>query len=329
MKKYALCGIGNAILDVLVQISEEEFASLNFEKGTMTLVDSDEQVGLLETFKTKRPALVSGGSVGNSVIAFSQLGGAAAFIGSIGSDNYGAHYEWECRELGIHFSSRRHERGMTGTCVVLTTPDAERTMRTHLGVAGELRSEDINEEIIASSEWMLVEGYLLANPTGGQPAVRRAVEIAKRHGTKIAATISAAFVVDAAYEALQDLVQSSDLLIANVHEAEAYTGKQGVAESLNELRTQVKNVAITNSAKGSHLLFDNEELFIEAFPCKAVDATGAGDMYTGALLYGITQGVSMQEAGRGASYLGMKVVTQIGARLGGELSEFWRDSLRE
>ena len=165
MKDFQLCGLGNAIVDIFVEVSDAEFAELGFERGSMRLVEIDEQKALLERFQKQDPRLVSGGSVANSVIAFSQLGGDAAFIGCVGDDRYGLFYKTEFDELDIDIGNPVIVNSSTGTCVVLITPDAERTMRTCLAVSSHLSAKHVDAERIANSDWLFVEGYLFANPT--------------------------------------------------------------------------------------------------------------------------------------------------------------------
>src|SRR5205085_474977 len=189
-----LCGLGNAIVDIFVEVSDEEFAGLGFERSTMRLVEADEQKRLLEGFKEREASLVSGGSVANSVIALSQLGGRAAFIGCVGDDRYGLFYESEFQELGIAFWPPPLVGQTTGTCICLITPDAERTMRTCLAVASHLSVRHVDAERIRNSDWLFIEGYVFANQETGQGAIREAIRLAKQHGTKIALTCSDAFV---------------------------------------------------------------------------------------------------------------------------------------
>ena len=194
MKEFKLCGLGNAIVDIFLELSEQEFASLRFERGGMRLVDLAEQKALLDRYQKHEPKLVSGGSVANSIIAFSQLGGSAAFIGCVGDDRYGLFYSSEFEELGIDIGSPIIVNESTGTCVCVITPDAERTMRTCLAVSSRLSAHHVDERRIQDSEWLFIEGYVFANPETGQTAIREAIRLAKRHGTKIAITCSDAFV---------------------------------------------------------------------------------------------------------------------------------------
>ncbi len=194
MKPIQLCGLGNALVDIFLELSEPEFASLGYERSTMVLVDLPEQRSLLERYQKHEPKLVSGGSVANSVIAFSQLGGQAAFIGCVGDDRYGLFYASEFEDLGIAIGNPIIVNEATGTSVCIVTPDAERTMRTCLAVASHLSARHVDEERIKNSEWLFLEGYVFANPETGQTAIREAVRLARQHKTKIAITCSDAFV---------------------------------------------------------------------------------------------------------------------------------------
>src|SRR5438105_15782061 len=153
MREYQLCGLGNAIVDIFVEVSDAEFARLGFERGTMRLVDVSEQRDLLGHFQKQDPRLVSGGSVANSIIAFSQLGGQAAFIGCVGDDRYGLFYSSEMAELGIEIGNPIIVNEATGTCVCLITPDAERTMRTCLAVSSHLAARHVDTDRVKNSDW--------------------------------------------------------------------------------------------------------------------------------------------------------------------------------
>src|SRR5215467_6446418 len=202
MKEFKLCGLGNAIDDIFLEVSESEFTSLGFERGGMRLVDLNEQKMLLDRYQRHEPRLVSGGSVANSVIAFSQLGGQAAFIGCVGDDRYSLFYTSEFEELGIDIGNPIIVNEATGTCVCIVTPDAVRTMRTCLAVSSHLSHRHVDEERIKDSEWLFIEGYVFANPDTGQTAIREAIKIAKQGGTKVAITCSDAFVVHVFGDAL-------------------------------------------------------------------------------------------------------------------------------
>src|SRR6516164_277563 len=223
MKEFKLCGLGNAIVDIFLELPDAEFESLGFERATMRLVELEEQKALLHRYQKNEPKLVSGGSVANSIIAFSQLGGQAAFIGCVGDDRYGLFYTSEFEELGIDIGNPIIVNEATGTCVCLITPDAERTMRTCLAVASHLAARHVDEERIKNSDWLFIEGYVFANPATGQTAIRQAVELAKKHKTRIALTGSDAFVVNVFGDAFHEALKHADLLFANETEACALT----------------------------------------------------------------------------------------------------------
>jgi sugar/nucleoside kinase (ribokinase family) len=323
MKEFKLCGLGNAIVDIFLEVSDQEFASLGFERGGMRLVDLDEQKMLLDRYQKHEPKLVSGGSVANSVIAFSQLGGQAAFIGCVGDDRYGLFYTKEFEELGIDIGNPIIVNEATGTCICLVTPDAERTMRTCLAVSSHLAARHVEERRIASSEWLFIEGYVFANPDTGQTAIRAAIRIAKQAGTKIAITCSDAFVVQVFGDALREALKDADLFFCNEGEACAVAQTSTAEEAFKKLAGQIPSVVVTNGPHGAFIRHDGVEAHVPSFPTDPKDLTGAGDMFAGAFLYGITHGVLPEKAARRAGFLSHKVISQVGARLHHGTRQFW------
>jgi sugar/nucleoside kinase (ribokinase family) len=324
-KEVQICGLGNAIVDIFLEVSEEEFASLGFEKGGMRLVDHSEQKTLLDRYQSHEPRLVSGGSVANSIIAFSQLGGQAAFIGCVGDDRYGLFYAGEMEELGIEIGNPVIVNEGTGTCLCLITPDAERTMRTSLAVASHLAERHVKGEIVSKSEWLFIEGYVFANPDTGQTAIREAIRIAKDNGTKVAITCSDAFVVNVFGDALRDALKDTDLFFCNESEAAAVTGADTAEGAFRKLTEALPSVVVTNGPHGAYVKHGGVDTHVPAFPTKPKDLTGAGDMFAGAFLFGITNGVSPEKAARGAAFLSHKVISQIGARLHHGTRQFWEE----
>ena len=325
MKEFDVIGLGNSLVDILIELTDEEFADLQFEKGTMRLVESQEQKILLELFKDHEPRLVSGGSVANSIIACSQLCGKCAFIGCVGDDRYGLHYSQEFSELKIDFPNLPIVEETTGTCVSIITPDAERTMRTCLAVSSHLAARHISAKKIAAATWLFVEGYLFANPHTGQHAIREAIRIAKAHNVKIALTCSDAFIPQVFGDAFREALSQSDLLFCNATEAMAVAGGTTAAEAFGQLKGIVPNCAVTDGPNGAFVRYHGSECHVPAFPCQPVDATGAGDMFAGAFLYGITHDVPAARAARAGNYLAMKVITQIGARLHSGAKHCWEE----
>src|SRR5438105_12064433 len=252
MKEYDVCGLGNALVDILLELGEAEFAALGFERGTMRLVDHAEQQTLLERFHAREPRLVSGGSVANSVIACSQLGGQAAFIGCVGDDRYGLFYATEFEELDIDIGNPVIIDEATGTCVAIITPDAERTMRTCLAVSSRLAARHVDEERIKNSEWLFIEGYVFANPDTGQGAIRKAIALAKAHGTKIALTCSEAFIVEVFGDPFHEALKQADLLFCNETEACAVAKASKAEEAFVRLKGVVPSAVVTAGPKGAY-----------------------------------------------------------------------------
>ena len=328
MKEFQLCGLGNAVVDIFLEVSEAEFATLGFERGGMQLVDLAEQKGLLERYQKHEPKLVSGGSVANSTIAFSQLGGRAAFIGCVGDDRYGLFYANEFQELGIDIGNPIIVNESTGTCVCIITPDAERTMRTSLAVASHLAARHVEENRVKNSEWLFVEGYVFANPETGQTAIREGIRIAKQNGTKVAITCSDAFVIHVFGDALRQALQQADLLFCNQTEACALAQSATAEEAFKKLKGTIPSVVVTGGSQGAWLSHAGVEAHVDAFPTEPKDLTGAGDMFAGCFLYGITHNVPPPEAARAAAYLSHKVISQVGARLHHGTKQFWDECLR-
>jgi sugar/nucleoside kinase (ribokinase family) len=329
MTRYDVCGLGNAIVDIFLELDDAEFASLGFERGTMRLVTPEEQHQLFVRFSDRGHdlRLVSGGSVANSVIALSQLGGTGAFIGCVGDDRYGLHYAEEFSDLRIHMGNPIIVGQTTGTSVVLITPDAERTMRTCLAVSSHLSDRHVDEDRIRQATWLFIEGYVFANPETGQHAIRRAIEVAKKHGTKIAITCSEAFIPEVFGEVFHEALQSTDLLFCNAPESMAVTKTASSSAAFQALRALVPNCVVTDGGNGAFVRYAGEEVHVPAFACHPKDLTGAGDMFAGGFLYGITHGFSPAIAARGANFMASKVISQVGARLQEPASPLWDEGI--
>jgi sugar/nucleoside kinase (ribokinase family) len=282
---------------------------------------------LLTRFQSREPRLVSGGSVANSVIAFAQLGGDAAFLGCVGDDRYGLFYQSEFEELGIDFGNPAIVGETTGTCACLITPDAERTMRTCLAVNGRLAARHVDEARLKNADWLFVEGYVFANPDTGQGAIREALRLARQHGVKVALTCSEAFVVQAFGDAFFEALGQADLLFCNASEARAVTGADDAEGAFERLKDKVPSAVVTDGGNGVYVRHGGVEAHVPAFACRPVDLTGAGDMLAGSFLYGLTHGVAPDRAARAACYLAMKVITQVGARLHHGARQFWDECL--
>ena len=329
MKQFDVCGLGNAVVDIFVEVSDTEFSATGFEKGTMRLVEKDEQQGLLEKLHSGSHdlRLVSGGSVANSIIALSQLGGKGAFIGCVGDDRYGLHYQEEFEQLKIDMGNPVLVGETTGTCLALITSDAERTMRTCLAVSSHLADRHVDAERIAASKWLFIEGYVFANPDSGQHAIREAIRVAKENDTKVALTCSDGFIPEVFGDVFREALADSDLLFCNAPESVAVTQTEDSKAAFESLKGMVTDCVVTDGAKGAFVRFGGEETHVPAVESTPKDLTGAGDMFAGSFLYGVNHGYSAKDAARGASYMCHKVISQVGARLHQGAPEFWQEAL--
>jgi sugar/nucleoside kinase (ribokinase family) len=313
-KDIQLTGIGNALVDIEFEVNDAEISALNFSKGSMTLVDADTQLKILETLGDRTHYKCSGGSAANTIIAFSSFGGKSAYKTMLGMDEFGEFYSSEFRYLGIILDAAYTDLAPTGTCFVLISTDAERTMVTSLGATAMHSKIHINDEIIKRSEWIYIEGYKLTDPIGVE-VVRHSIDIAKKYDTKIAVTFSDKFIVDVFRKDLDYVVENSDLVFCNEVEAMAYTNSSTRDEAIKNLFAMNKSIAMTLGSEGSIIKWEGETFSIPAYNAKAIDTTGAGDMFAGGFFYGITHFNDPLKAGHLASLASSRVVSQLGARL--------------
>jgi sugar/nucleoside kinase (ribokinase family) len=318
-----LTGICNPLVDILVKVSEEEFVALEIEKATMRLVDKDEQEKLLERISLSGATVCSGGSVANSIVAYGQLGGDGAILGTVGEDPFGHTFITDINKYNVTLGTKPVHNMPTGTCLSIITPDSERTLRTFLGASQSLSPEFIHGDVIRSSDWIFVEGFPLLNGEGGRSAVRESVDIALESQTKIAVTCSEPIVVQLAREELLYVMERSDLLFANEEESKALSGKGSVEDAFSELALKFKGVVVTAGARGAFVSFDGFKGHVEGFKASPLDLTGAGDMFAAGFLFGVTHGFPAQESAKKASFLAKAIIEQIGARYHGNLKELW------
>ena len=211
----------------------------------------------------------------------------------------------------------------TGTCVVLLTPDAERTMRTALGASLGLAPQHVDPKIIADSQWLFIEGYVFSNSDVGREAIKESIRVASESNTKIAVTCSEPWVVNAFGEHLNAALEQTHLIFANEEESSALSGAKDVVESGRKLKDRFPHVVITAGARGAFIWWEGEELHVPAFPCEPRDLTGAGDTFAGSFLFGINKGLKPQDAAHRACFLARHVISQVGARLTGDVKALW------
>jgi sugar/nucleoside kinase (ribokinase family) len=323
MKSIDVTGVCNGIVDIFTDISEQELSTLGYEKGTMRLVEAADQKELLLRVGAKNPVMRSGGSVANSMITIAQLGGTSAVCCHLADDEYGRFYRDECLSLGMKVPVPLSKDHATGTCVVLLTPDAERTMRTALGASLSLAPQHVDPKIIADSHWLFVEGYVFSNSDAGRDAIKESIRVARESNTKIAVTCSEAWVVNAFGEHLNAALDQTHLIFANEEESFALSGAKDVVEAGRKLKDRFPHVVITAGPRGAYMWWEGEELHTPAFPCEPRDLTGAGDTFAGSFLYGVTKGLKPQDAAHRACFLARHVIGQVGARLTGDVKSLW------
>jgi len=307
-------GVGNSLVDIQARVSDAVLSQLGFPKGIMTLVDESIQRRVLDALHGAPISQCAGGSAANTVIAVADFGGKASYAGKVSADPLGHFFLRDMREIGVNIDVPVGQ-GNSGTCVILITEDAQRTMLTHLGVSATLGPDDVNEAEIRNAKYVYVEGYLF----GGEPtrsAALRTMELAKKNGVKVAFTVSDPFLISQHRDEFWALIEGPvDLLFCNLEEARSLTGKHDPVECAVEIHRHAENVALTLGPNGSILMHEGEVIPIQGVPVEAIDTTGAGDMYAGALLYGITNGLSWRQAGVLASHAAARIVAQLGARL--------------
>ena len=322
MSKYNIYGIGAALVDTEVEVSDAFLASAHIDKGVMTLVDEQRQAELLAALASENAHMLRkcGGSVCNSVVAASNLGAKTFFSGKVADDSDGQLYIDDLQDAGVDFHGAGQESGITGKCLVMVTDDAERTMNTFLGASEALSEREIDQAALVDSEWFYVEGYLVTDKARTL-ATKVAVETAKANGVKVAVSLSDPFVVAVFGDALRQVIGGGvDLIFCNKDEAMAFTGTESLEAAAEALKRYTKTFAITDGANGA-ITFDghtmNQSKGVEA---RAIDTNGAGDMFAGAFLYAITSGKRYAWAADLANDCAARVVAQFGPRL--ESSEF-------
>jgi sugar/nucleoside kinase (ribokinase family) len=248
-------------------------------------------------------------------VGVADFGGKVAYAGKVAADPLGDFFLTDMRKMGVSIEVSQSPTGQTGTCAVMITPDAQRTMLTNLGVSATLSESDIDEEAIRQSRYVYVEGYLLTNPST-KSAAMKAITLAKANGVLVAFTASDPFLCQICRDEIWALVEGPvDLFFCNEEEARSLTGKSDPIECAAELHRHSPHVAMTLGPNGSILMDDGEAIPIEGVAVKAIDTTGAGDMYAAGLLHGITSGMSLQQAGHLASHAAARIVSQLGARM--------------
>jgi sugar/nucleoside kinase (ribokinase family) len=316
-KKFDVYGIGNALVDMEFEVEVDYLKKANIEKGLMTLVDENRQTEIINTLHGFQHKRSCGGSAANTMIAVSQFGGKSFYSCKVAGDETGDFYFKDLMDNGVetNLSTASLESGITGKCIVLITPDADRTMNTFLGITSNFSTKELVEEHIKNSTYLYIEGYLVASPTGKDAAVK-ARKIAEANGVKTALTFSDVNMVNFFADGIKEMIGDGvDMLFSNEAEALAYTKASTVAEAAQALKKIAKAFAITLGPKGALIYDGKTEIHVVTMPVTAVDTNGAGDLFAGAMLFGITNGMTYAEAGKLGCLSSSTLVTQFGARL--------------
>lgn len=318
MPTYDIYGLGAALVDTEITVSDADLTQFGVEKGVMTLVDEARQHELLQHLEGHlcHASRASGGSAANSIIAAQYFGARTFYSCKVADDDNGRFYLTDLANAGVtvpHHAGRAE--GITGKCLVMITPDAERTMNTFLGISATLSIAEIDEEALKASKYVYIEGYLVTSATG-RPAAIRLRELAKQHQVKTAVSLSDPAIVEYFYDDLRSMVGDSvDLLFCNLAEALRFTRTDTLEQACAALRRVASTFVITLGSEGA-AIFDGKQLVkIPAAKVQAVDSNGAGDMFAGAFLYAITQGHDYATAGGLAVRAAAQVVSQFGPRL--------------
>ena len=307
-----ILGIGNAIVDVICKVDDSFIEQNNLTKSTMKLLfDEKEFKNLLTNLKIEKT--VSGGSVANSIVGISQLGNKAGFIGKISDDEFGSNYEKGLKLENVeYFYSKKKEELPTGTCLILVTPDSERTMCTFLGTAGKINENDVNSDVIKKSEIIFLEGYLWDE---GEP--RKAFDKAIKNANKVAMSLSDLFCVDRHKPHFLNLVKNQlDITFANEQEFISLINAKNFDEVINFSKQINKLVIITRGEKGA-IAINGDQVFESGTQknLKIVDLTGAGDLFAAGFLHGYINNLPTKECLEKGTEMSSKIIQQIGARL--------------
>ena len=317
MSHYHLYAIGNALVDTEYEVSDELLAAMGVSKRHMTLIDAEQRTALHKHVQGLHARRTGGGSAGNTVVALAQLGGKAFYSCRVADDDLGAFYTQDLQANGVatNLTHTQAQPGQTGSCMVLVTPDAERTMCTFLGATSQLDRQALHPQDIAKSKIYYMEGYLAASPTGLEAALEGR-KIARQHGVQTALTLSDVSMINFCRAGLEAMVGDGlDYLFANEEEAQVWCASTDLQVILPQLQKLAKTVCLTRGPQGCIVLRGADMAHVPAVPTKAVDTNGAGDMFAGAFLYGVTHGMPQAQAAALANRAAATVVAQHGNRL--------------
>lgn len=326
MKTYQIVGIGNAMVDILARCDEGFLADQGIDKGIMQLIDMERAVSLYGAIGPAKE--VSGGSAANTIAVVAALGGRTAYVGKVKDDQLGAIFAHDMRAQGADYETAlapKEAEAETGRCIVLVTPDGERSMNTYLGVTEFLEPSDIDPDQMAQAEWIYLEGYRFDGPDS-QAAFAKAIEATKATGGKVALTLSDPFCVERHRDAFRRMiVDGVDLLFCNRAELLSMYQTDDFDLAFTTAAAEVEILAVTDSEHGAHLGQAGDRLHVPARPTQIFDATGAGDAFAGAFLWGVAEGRDLEICGRMGNAAAGSVIGHIGPRPEADLKALFRD----
>nr|WP_298796874.1 adenosine kinase [uncultured Acetobacter sp.] len=323
--KYDILGIGNAITDILATVEPAFLLEQNLTPGSMTLIDVARANSLTANLKVEQ--VMGGGSAANTCVVAAQFGARVAYLGKVAHDTAGQKFAQDLRDNGVTFPSTPldghiSENLPTAQCVVMVTPDGQRTMATYLGACTHFTPEDVLPDMIAASRIVYLEGYLF-DPPHAQEAFRRAATLAHQNGRQVALSLSDPFCVGRHREAFLDLVKGHvDILFANEDEICALYETENFETAARHTLADTTFAALTRSGLGSVVIHDGQSTTVAPVPTQVVDTTGAGDAYAAGFLAGLTSGRTLPECGRLASVAASEIISHVGAR---PLANLWQE----
>jgi len=318
---HDVVGLGSAIVDIIARCDDDFIQKQGLDKGIMRLIDADEAARL---YSEMGPAIeVSGGTVPNTCVGLASFGGKAAFMGKTADDQFGKVFGHDLRSVGVTYTIEPVKgTAPTGQCLILVTPDGERTMNTFLGANAELSTAELDPELIKNAKLLYLEGYAFDGPKAKE-AFYEAASIARAAGTTVSLTLSDPFCVERHRQSFLDIIRTGvDLLFANHREVQALYETEDLEEACNRLRQDCPLAVVTRSEKGSLILKSDQTIEIEAEPIeKVVDTTGAGDLYAAGFLFGYARDYDLRVCGKLASLAAAEIISHIGPRPEQSLAE--------
>ena len=326
-KKYDVVGIGNAIVDILGDVAEETLHELGIGKGVMQLIDIDRSKVLLERLRNTKQT--SGGSAANTIAGLAQLGVETAYIGKVKNDELGKAFVSDLENIGSFYNTPLAGKDIsdeTGRCIVMITPDGERSMNTYLGATEFLSPADIDPLLLSNSKYIYLEGYRFDGPESIN-AFEKAVNIGKTNKAFVALTLSDPFCVARHNQAFKNLIKSNvDILFCNEEELKMLYGSDDLDQALSSISKEVEILACTAAERGAYICFEGSKQLIPTEERKLIDSTGAGDLFAAGFLYGLCNKKDKATCGRMGNIAAGEIITHIGPRPERNLLELFKEA---